>query len=51
MLMALIRNSFVLYELDTQWQSVILGAVLIGAVVWDAAIRLARNRANQNEVI
>ena len=50
MLMALIRNSFVLYELDTQWQSVILGAVLIGAVVWEAAIRLARNRANQNEV-
>jgi ribose transport system permease protein len=51
MLMALIRNSFVLYELDTQWQSVILGAVLIGAVVWEAAIRLARNRANPNEVM
>jgi ribose/xylose/arabinose/galactoside ABC-type transport system permease subunit len=43
-LIALIRNSFTLYELPAQWQRVVLGLVLIGAVVWDAAIRARKRR-------
>src|ERR1700726_3014267 len=37
--MALIRNSFVLYELDPEWRTMVLGGVLVGAVIWDAVIR------------
>jgi len=43
-LMALIRNSFTLYELQAQWQRVALGLVLIVAIVWDATIRAAKRR-------
>jgi ribose/xylose/arabinose/galactoside ABC-type transport system permease subunit len=44
-LIALTRNSFNLYELPAQWQRVVLGLVLIGAVVWDAGLRAAKRRS------
>jgi ribose transport system permease protein len=44
--MALIRNSFVLYDLDPEWRTVILGGVLVVAIIWDAAIRVGRDRGN-----
>lgn len=39
MLMVLLRNFFNLYEIDPQFQKVVLGLVLILAVVWDAVAR------------
>jgi ribose/xylose/arabinose/galactoside ABC-type transport system permease subunit len=44
--MALIRNSFVLYELDPEWRTMALGGVLVGAVIWDAVIRARRDRGD-----
>ncbi len=44
-LIALTRNSFNLFELPAQWQRVVLGLVLIGAVVWDAGLRAVKRRS------
>jgi ribose transport system permease protein len=44
--MALIRNSFVLYEIDPEWRTMALGGVLVGAVIWDAVIRAGRDRGD-----